>query len=213
MALSKRSLFFLFLALAFLASLAGASPAQAQRPDLFAGPYNRACQENPNSEECICRDSIARALQPAAEHWEVNTFPPRLKNYYVGVVPSGERIPDSSSPKDIFRQRSDGTWFDTNGGAEPNLEYNRDFFQAGCAHDYLEENLTRGWHFAVALAAAFFALSVAWAGVMHMQELATGQRNTMVRQIIARATIGLLLLALSYVIWRAVSQAIWGVYF
>lgn len=203
--------------------LLSASPAHAQREDLLRD-RDSPCRDNPHTEDCICQDSRARSLQPKPEHLNFSVYPPKPSETKVYTKRNFDGSPDTGSPlhapSEVFDKTSEGYWYEFNPipGARVNyddhlsLHVPDGFYDAACAHDYFEENLTRMWYFLVALGTALLTVSLVWAGVIHMQESATGQRNTALRQTLARVIVGILLLALAFVIWAAVNQEIWGRY-
>ena len=54
------------------------------------------------------------------------------------------------------------------------------------------------------------ALSVGWAGFVHMQETASGAAQSSARNIILRTFIGMILLASVFVVWEGVSGLFLG---
>ena len=87
-----------------------------------------------------------------------------------------------------------------------NLQYRRD-----CAFAFLEEDLRRIWIISGSIAAMLVTLTVAWAGVVHMQETASGQGLARTRAILLRAIMGAILVGSCYLIVEAINIELLGV--
>ena len=154
--------------------LASSGDARAQEVDLFG---EAACRENPNSEDCIC------ALVRHYGYYPVEyTRNPGGGGTYTGALLAVDVTPGDSHPPPTFNFET-GAW-DGNratpasveaGTPDGDLVFSKnDHYNQQCALSYFREDLRRLWRFAVALGAALAAASVAWAGVVWMQESASG---------------------------------------
>ena len=72
-----------------------------------------------------------------------------------------------------------------------------------CAFSYLRENLGRVWRFAVILAGAAAAISLAWGGVAYMQDSASYGDAARIRMAMLRVLMGLAVVGLALVAWNA----------
>ena len=71
--------------------------------------------------------------------------------------------------------------------------------------EYFREDLRRLLYFLIALASGLVLISVAWAAVIHMMDSATGEQRSQARTIIVRTIVGLVLIAMLFVIYEQVS--------
>ena len=91
-----------------------------------------------------------------------------------------------------------------------NLLYNEDY-KRDCAFTYLEEDLRRMWQIAGLVVGALLSITVAWAGVVHMQETASGNSYARTRTILARAFVGAIIVGGCYIIVDAINVELFGV--
>lgn len=182
-----------FLALFWLALPA---PVSAQATDDLLA--EAACRENPHGEDCICAEVTPFAYFP--------------KRFAAGLP--ADTNGDTRPPELV-----DGVWMDRYGndlylggalekekGVTSDLVYtdNR-VYGEHCAMAYFREDLRRLWYFAVALGATFMAASLAWMGVVHMQNSASAVDLSRTRGMLLRVILGVVILASALVVWEAVS--------
>lgn len=205
----RASLFWAGLVLAFGVWLVP-DGASAQREDLLT---DQACRNDPNSEACICRDVFVYRLVPA--NIDYSTFPPqagfrmdgnnRVDQVEIEGLGMVRRASGSSAPPvwNDELKRWDGDLVDME--VRPNTA-----FDSYCSLEYFRENLRRLVYVAMAVGGLLFALSVGWAGFVHMQETASGAAQSSARNIILRTFIGMILLASVFVVWEGVSGLFLG---
>ena len=168
--------------------------------DLFS---EEACQENPHSEACICVNVMRYALYP------------------IGFDLSGKPHPDpASSPPayPVFNEET-GLWV----GIPPTFNETTKVWEGGnlrfsysdrygqhCTLSYVREDLRRLWYFVAAVAGLIAAMSFAWAGVMYMQESASGGDMSRSRGVVVRVAIGLVLVGSAFGIWESTSGLLVG---
>lgn len=90
-------------------------------------------------------------------------------------------------------------------GLVRNENYKRD-----CAFTYLEEDLRRLWQIAGMVVGALLMITVAWAGVVHMQETASGNSYARTRNILVRAFVGAILVGGLYIVVDAINIQLFG---
>ncbi len=90
------------------------------------------------------------------------------------------------------------------------LLYNADY-RRDCAFTYLEEDLRRLWQIAGLLVGALLSITVAWAGVVHMQETASGNSYARTRTILVRALVGAIIVGGCYFIVDAINVELFGI--
>ena len=207
-------IFFLAFVTAFLLMLPP-SGAGAQEFDLFE---DEACKEDPNSEECICAKVRAVAYYPLKY-----TRDPGVDGEYSGEI-FAESVGGDPDDKPVFNEDT-GAW--EGEIADPStLRYNddgnvvsadgdliltpNDNYNQQCSLSYVRENLRRLWRFGVALGAALAAASIAWAGVVWMQETSSGNDIARSRGMIVRVLIGVIILSCSYLVWEGLSGLLVG---
>ena len=170
--------------------------AHAQREDILSGDAGVACRQNPHSEECICFDVSRYAMVPVA--WQevsagVPAYPPlAIGAHWDDELKSWVRnnpVPAVYEPLYTDPLRT-----------EVNSKY-----KAHCSLSYFRENLRRLWYFMLALGASLTAVTLGWAGFVHMQDSVTGETRSMSRTIIIRAVLGMVLLACVFFAWEGVS--------
>lgn len=86
-----------------------------------------------------------------------------------------------------------------------NKNYKRD-----CAFTFLEEDLRRIWQIAGMVVGALLTITVSWAGVVHMQETASGNSLARTRMIITRAIVGAIIVGGCYIIIDAINVELFG---
>lgn len=178
------------LAVAVLAVVCGmvlsSGTAHAQREDILSGDAGEACRKNPHSEECICFDVSRYAKVPVA--WvEVAAGVPEYPPVAIGATWDDELKSWVSADPDNLK-------------TEVNSKY-----KAHCALSYFRENLRRLWYFMMALGGTLTAVSIGWAGFVHMQDSVSGETRSMSRTIIIRTVLGVVLLACVFFAWEGVS--------
>lgn len=179
--------------------------ASAQREYLLT---DQACQADPNSEACICRDVFLYRLVPA--NVDYSSYPPtagfRMDNGNrvdqaeiegIGMVQRGAG-PHAPPEWNAELKRWEGNMVDME--VRPNTAFN-----SYCSLEYFRENLRRLVYVVIAIGLLLFTVSVGWAGFVHMQETASGSAQSSARNIIVRTVIGMILLASVFVIWEGVS--------
>ena len=166
------------------------------------------CDDDPNSEQCIC----ARVRQFAL-------YPRFISSG--GVIALYDSDDDGEVP---FLDPDDGVWKDSDGeatgvsrsGLDPVVtelvSLPSDEYGQNCSLAYFRENLRRLWFFAVALGGGLAALSLGWAGVAYMQASASGADLSRSRTMIMRVLIGIVILACAYLIWEGASNLFLGGY-
>ena len=170
----------------------------------------------PNGEDCICAKVVQLRLQPlkytragssgvAPGHDDYFEYTGGIRALDVdgdGVVPKfdpetglweGKMVNNSSIVVDPV------TGEVTSADGDLILVSN-DHYNQQCALSYFRENLRRLWRFAVALGAVLAAASVAWAGVVWMQESASGNDIARSRGMIIRVVIGVIVLSCSFLV-------------
>ena len=155
---------------------------------------DEVCRSDPNSEDCICRGVKRISRVPAAGV----VFDPGL----------GPQVDTSSAlwdpdvvPHPVWDEDS-RQWT----GNEEHFEYiPTDHYKAFCSMEYFREDLRRLLYFLIALASGLVLISVAWAAVIHMMDSATGEQRSQARTIIVRTIVGLVLIAMLFVIYDQVS--------
>ena len=85
-----------------------------------------------------------------------------------------------------------------------------DHYNQQCSLSYFRENLRRLWRFGVALGAVLAAASVAWAGMVWMQESASGNDIARSRGMIIRVVIGVIVLSCSFLVWEGLADLLAG---
>ena len=180
--------------------LAGADPASAQDSALLD---DAACRANPHSEECICRNIHAFAVVP--RFVDYTQYPPVAQSLNCRIE-DGRRLCELPSPLRVPPVFSEETLTWSGGNAADDyyfVENNK--YKAYCSLAYFRENLRRLWVFALALAGGLVAISIAWGGVIYMQEAVSGETRSTGRTIMIRAVLGLVVLAGVFLIWEGVS--------
>ena len=175
--------------------------AHAQREDILSGDAGEACREDPHSEECICFDVFRYAQVPVA--WE---------NASAGKPAYPPKAVDAEWDNDVK------SWVRTtpvpnptpDGYVDPLRTEVNSKYKAHCSLSYFRENLKRLWYFLLALGATLTAVSIGWAGFVHMQDSASGETRSMSRTIIIRAVLGMILLACVFFAWEGVSGLFLG---
>ena len=189
--------------------------AGAQEFDLFE---DKACKEDPNGEECICAKVVQLRLQPLKYTRAAGP------DGYTGEV-RGLSVDDDSADVPVLDPDT-GLWSgkqvenmasivrDDQGvvtSADGDLILvSNDHYNQQCALSYFRENLRRLWRFAVALGAVLAAASVAWAGVVWMQESASGNDIARSRGMIIRVVIGVIVLSCSFLVWEGLADLLAG---
>lgn len=158
----------------------GSGDVSAQDTDLLSSDL---CRVNPTAEECICRDYRKMSSTPKHRDAEGNPVGEGIKK-----VGPGQWVADSED--DLLFM--------------PNVEYPR-----LCARAFFDENLRRLWYFAVSFGGGLLVITLAWSGVVRMQELALGGGQPYERSqamlTIFRGFTGIVLLGVAFVVWDSVS--------
>ena len=190
--------------------LAGSGDARAQEFDLFE---DVACREDPGGEDCICAKVRQLGYYPVQYRWDVAA----------GQVVA---LNSDSDPDDVpsFDPET-GIWSGTPAtpgsvvedpatgdiSADGDLLFSgNDFYLQQCSLSYFREDLRRLWLFGAALGAVLAAASIAWAGVVWMQESASGNDIARSRGMIVRVLIGVVILSCSYVLWEGLAGMLAG---
>ena len=179
----------------------GVDRAWAEEHELLDEP---ACRVNPHSQECICREIHAFAVVPRFVDYTV--YPPVAESLDCRVE-DGRRVCEVPSPArtPIAFDVDSLTW----SGGDTQLDFvfvENEKYKAYCSLAYFRENLRRLWIFALGLAGGLVAISVAWGGVIYMQEAVSGETRSTGRTIMIRAVLGLIILAGVFLIWEGVSE-------
>ena len=180
--------------------LVGADTASAQDSNFLD---EAACRVNPHSEECICREIHGFAVVP--RFVDYTRYPPVATSLDCSVV-DGRRVCQLPDPPRAHPQFNPDTL--TWSGGNPALDYffvENTKYKAYCSLAYFRENLRRLWVFALAFAGGLMAVTVAWAGVIYMQEAVSGETRSTARLILIRSVLGLVILAGVFLIWEGVS--------
>ena len=207
--------FLLLSAVLFSLFLLSPGSAGAQEFDLFE---DEACKEDPNSEDCIC-----------AKVWQLQLQPLRYTrapgaSVYTGEVRALDVDGDGDAP--VF-DLDTGAWsgkevtnpdsidIDPDTGAVTSADgdlilVSNDHYNQQCTLSYFRENLRRLWRFGVALGAVLAAASVAWAGMVWMQESASGNDIARSRGMIIRVVIGVIVLSCSFLVWEGLADLLAG---
>ena len=74
-----------------------------------------------------------------------------------------------------------------------------------CTLSYVREDLRRLWYFLAAVAGLLAAMSFAWAGVMYMQDSASGNDISRSRAVMVRVVLGMVIIGSSFLVWESVS--------
>ena len=183
--------------------LASSGDARAQEFDLFE---DEACREDPSGEDCICAKVRQLGHYPINSEWDVDV------GYVVGLDSDGDGVVPEFDPERGIWSGNPATPASVDADApDGDLIFSRnDFYHQQCALSYFREDLRRMWRFGVALGAALAAASVAWAGVVWMQESASGNDIARSRGMIIRVVIGVIILSCSYLVWEGVSSMLSG---
>ena len=197
----RRRVLVLAVAAVVCSAVISSGTAEAQREDILSGDKGEVCRENPHAEECICFEVSRYGNVPAA--WVevsagVPAYPPRAVDAdWDGELKSWVRttpMPNPTPPGYVDPLRT-----------EANSKY-----KAHCSLSYFRENLRRLWYFLLALGASLTAVTLGWAGFVHMQDSASGETRSMSRTIIIRAALGMILLACVFFAWEGVSDLFVG---
>lgn len=180
---------------------------------------DQACRTDPDSELCICRDQFVYRMVPA--NVDYSAFPPtagfreesgvRVSSHDFSGSDVGEYLGLGVIHRSTTTSPAPPRWNDEYKRWEGDLvdmelAPNRQYY-ANCSLSYLRENLQRLVYIVIAIASVLFAVSLGWAGFVHMQETATGGNRAVARTVILRAMLGMILLAGIFVVWEAVSGA------
>ena len=180
-------------------SLVGADTASAQDSALLD---EAACRVNPHSEECICRNIHAFAVVPRFVDYTV--YPP-VATALDCSIEDGRRVCDLPSPERYLEFDQETLTWSGGDSQEDYFFVENEKYKAYCSLAYFRENLRRLWVFALALAGGLVAISIAWGGVVYMQEAVSGETRSTGRTIMIRAVLGLVVLAGVFLIWEGVS--------
>ena len=157
-----------------------------------------ACVENPHSEACICV-AVRRYGQYPRGYDSMGTptpvdvggsleYPVFLEEERVWVGIPAVYNPDTDQ------------W--EGGNLVPALN---DRYGQHCALSYVREDLRRLWYFLAAVGGLLAAMSFAWAGVMYMQDSASGGDISRSRAVMVRVVIGMVFLGSSVLVWENLS--------
>ncbi len=183
--------------------LASSGDARAQEFDLFE---DVACREDPSGEDCICAKVRQLGLYPIKHEWNVDA------GHVVALDSDGVDGVPTFDPERGFWSGTQATPASVDAGAPDGdlLFAGNDFYHQQCSLSYFREDLRRMWRFGVALGAALAAASVAWAGVVWMQESASGNDIARSRGMIIRVIIGVVIVSCSYLVWEGISSMLAG---
>ena len=215
--------FLLLSSVLFSLFLLSPGSAGAQEFDLFE---DEACKEDPNSEDCIC-----------AKVWQLQLQPLSYTRDYTGDHPFGvlARSVDGVAGAPKFNTEK-GVWEGGGPADDPDsivtdldsivrdppgvgvvtsadgdlILVSNDHYNQQCSLSYFRENLRRLWRFGVALGAVLAAASVAWAGMVWMQESASGNDIARSRGMIIRVVIGVIVLSCSFLVWEGLADLLAG---
>ena len=84
------------------------------------------------------------------------------------------------------------------------------YFDVDCSLSYLREDMRRSWQFAVVLGGTFLFVSLAWAGVMYMQDSASGTDLSRSRTMMFRVLGGFIIVACAYILWELIGDNLLG---
>ena len=186
--------------LGVLAVLAG--PAAAQRGvDILS---DEECRNDPNSEECICRDVLFIIRVPKPEYIDYSQFPPQLLAVdSEGVISSQEGFDATKRLDPVpYQDPFTGQWIGHEAYFDNSVN-NR--YSAYCSLEYFREDLRRLVYFLVALAAGLAVVSVAWAGTVHMMDSASAETRSQVRTTVIRVILGLVILSMIFVAFEGIA--------
>ena len=186
------------LAVCVAGALAAPSGVEAQAGiDLFA---EEICRENPHSEDCICVHVRRFGLVPIYEDGNDTPEPDPDP-----LVPEPDRLPVFDSTGGIWlgvpqQFDEDGKWI------AGNLQFiQSDSYGEHCSLAYVREDMRRLWRFVASVSALMAAMSFAWAGVMYMQDSASGGDVSKSRGVVIRVVVGLILVGSAYIVWEGAS--------
>ena len=155
---------------------------------------------DPNSEECVCSEVRSFLLEPAKIDGA-----------------TGEALDGDGDGKPPVYE--DGYWvdseegvitFDADGkpvspGADLVIVLNP-YYDFDCTLSYLREDMRRAWQYAAVLAGTFLFVSLAWAGVMYMQDSASGADLSRSRTMMFRVVVGFIIVACAWILWEIVGD-------
>ena len=151
---------------------------------------------DPNSEECVCSEVRSFLLEPA----KIDKA-------------TGEALDGDGDGKPPVYE--DGYWVDSEEGL---ITFDADgnpvspsadlvivlnpYYDFDCTVSYLREDMRRAWQYAAVLAGTFLFVSLAWAGVMYMQDSASGADLSRSRTMMFRVVIGFIIVACAWILWE-----------
>ena len=166
-------------------------------PNVVDSEGNRG---DPNSEECVCSEVRSFLLEPA----EINE----------ATGEASDEDGDGNPP--VYE---DGYWVDSEEGL---ITFDDDgnpvspskdlvvvlnpYYDFDCTLSYLREDMRRAWQYAAVLAGTFLFVSLAWAGVMYMQDSASGADLSRSRTMMFRVVVGFIIVACAWILWEIVGD-------
>ena len=164
---------------------------------------------DPNSEECVCSEVRSFLLEPAkidgatgeALDGDGDGKPPVYEDGY-WVDGSGEEVTYVDAGGDLARF-VDGTPVPP---SEDLVIVLNPYYDFDCTLSYLREDMRRAWQYAAVLAGTFLFVSLAWAGVMYMQDSASGADLSRSRTMMFRVVVGFIIVACAWILWEIVGD-------
>ena len=155
---------------------------------------------DPNSEECVCSEVRSFLLEPA----QIDDV-------------TGEALDGDGDGKPPVYE--DGYWVDAGGEVitfdvdgnpvSPSADLVvvlNPYYDFDCSLSYLREDMRRAWQYAAVLAGTFLFVSLAWAGVMYMQDSASGADLSRSRTMMFRVVVGFIIVACAWILWEIVGD-------
>lgn len=149
---------------------------------------------NPNSERCICAQVSVEVPIPQID--DQTGLPVDVNGD--GVLPVRDGWIWAEGKEGLATGDGDLAWIEN------------PYYEMDCAVSYLREDMRRAWQYAAVLAGTFLFASLAWAGVVYMQESAAGADLSRARTMMIRVVVGLIIVACAWVLWEMVGDLLLG---
>lgn len=193
-------LFLFILVVVVSATFSQPSPVAAQgvADELKDQWLGEDCRSDPDSELCICAPAGRRTAVPLGDITYSSSQP--------GLPLSAASVGGDPADFPVF-DPDEYRWI----GEAADLEVvENSWFKRHCALAFFREDLTRAWYFAVALGSGFLSLSLVMAGVVYMQESASGSELAGARTRMFRIIIGMVILAMAFVFYEGIVSVLFG---